>query len=211
MNILLRWADGFLQLTISRCIYKFYVDIFSRFPGSRDQIKLVKHWSDLRLAISNPTNSGAASNSRSDHRFQGDGITRLKFRKQPAVVKEPFSPNFFPAPRDIREFTKMLSLLNPKAETIRRGQALQVNTLSFVPLGDNLFQVNITAAQGLQDVLRTNLGPKGTIKMLVDGAGQIKLTKDGKVLLSEMVQAYPNFLIVANSKPYGGDDREVGD
>ena len=49
------------------------------------------------------------------------------------------------------------------------------------------YQVNITAAQGLQDVLRTNLGPKGTIKMLVDGAGQIKLTKDGKVLLSEMV------------------------
>jgi chaperonin GroEL (HSP60 family) len=48
-------------------------------------------------------------------------------------------------------------------------------------------QVNITAAQGLQDVLRTNLGPKGTIKMLVDGSGQIKLTKDGKVLLSEMV------------------------
>ena len=47
--------------------------------------------------------------------------------------------------------------------------------------------MNITAAQGLQDVLRTNLGPKGTIKMLVDGAGQIKLTKDGKVLLSEMV------------------------
>lgn len=50
-----------------------------------------------------------------------------------------------------------------------------------------LYQVNITAAQGLQEVLRTNLGPKGTIKMLVDGAGQIKLTKDGKVLLSEMV------------------------
>ena len=50
------------------------------------------------------------------------------------------------------------------------------------------WQVNITAAVGLQDVLRTNLGPKGTIKMLVDGAGQIKLTKDGKVLLSEMVR-----------------------
>jgi T-complex protein 1 subunit zeta len=50
--------------------------------------------------------------------------------------------------------------------------------------------VNITAAQGLQDVLRTNLGPKGTLKMLVDGAGQIKLTKDGKVLLSEMVWPY---------------------
>jgi T-complex protein 1 subunit zeta len=71
--------------------------------------------------------------------------------------------------------------------------------------------VNITAAQGLQDVLRTNLGPKGTIKMLVDGAGQIKLTKDGKVLLSEMVRTNRNCLIVANSKSYGGDDREVCD
>jgi chaperonin GroEL (HSP60 family) len=29
-------------------------------------------------------------------------------------------------------------------------------------------------------------GPRGTIKMLVDGSGQIKMTKDGKVLLSEM-------------------------
>jgi T-complex protein 1 subunit zeta len=61
-----------------------------------------------------------------------------------------------------------------------------------VSVGSNLFvQVNITAAQGLQDVLRTNLGPKGTLKMLVDGAGQIKLTKDGKVLLSEMVWTPP--------------------
>ena len=81
----------------------------------------------------------------------------------------------------------MLSLLNPKAETIRRGQALQVRLLLSGFIGRVDMKVNITAAQGLQDVLRTNLGPKGTLKMLVDGAGQIKLTKDGKVLLSEMV------------------------
>jgi T-complex protein 1 subunit zeta len=31
--------------------------------------------------------------------------------------------------------------------------------------------MNINAAKGLQDVMKTNLGPKGTIKMLVDGAG----------------------------------------
>jgi len=42
--------------------------------------------------------------------------------------------------------------LNPKAEVARRGQALQLN---------------INAALGLQDVLKTNLGPKGTIKMYV--------------------------------------------
>ena len=96
--------------------------------------------------------------------------------------------------------------LNPKAEVARAAQALQVN---------------ISAARGLQDVLKTNLGPKGTMKMwgsgkvearlshksvasrdtatwvcvycncfcrLVSGAGDIKLTKDGSVLLHEMVR-----------------------
>lgn len=40
--------------------------------------------------------------------------------------------------------------LNPKAEVTRAAQALQLN---------------ITAARGLQEVMRTNLGPKGTMKM----------------------------------------------
>ncbi|KAJ0977631.1 hypothetical protein J5N97_013105 [Dioscorea zingiberensis] len=43
--------------------------------------------------------------------------------------------------------------------------------------------MTINAAKGLQDVLKTNLGPKGTIKMLVGGAGDIKLTKDVNTLL----------------------------
>lgn len=63
--------------------------------------------------------------------------------------------------------------LNPKAEIARHSQALAVN---------------INGARGLQDVLRTNLGPKGTMKMLVSGAGDIKITKDGNVLLHEMVR-----------------------
>nr|XP_061801438.1 T-complex protein 1 subunit zeta-like isoform X2 [Nerophis lumbriciformis] len=61
--------------------------------------------------------------------------------------------------------------LNPKAEVARAQAALAVN---------------ISAARGLQDVLKTNLGPKGTMKMLVSGSGDIKLTKDGNVLLHEM-------------------------
>lgn len=40
--------------------------------------------------------------------------------------------------------------LNPKAEVARAAQALAINT---------------SAARGLQDVLKTNLGPKGTMKM----------------------------------------------
>ena len=66
-----------------------------------------------------------------------------------------------------------VSLINPNSEVARRGQALQLN---------------INGAVGLMEVVRSNLGPKGTIKMLVSGAGDIKLTKDGKVLLSEMVR-----------------------
>lgn len=57
-----------------------------------------------------------------------------------------------------------LQMVNAKADQVKKIQALAIN---------------INAAKGLQEVLKTNLGPKGTIKMLVGGAGQIKLTKDG--------------------------------
>lgn len=75
-----------------------------------------------------------------------------------------------------------VQLVNPKAESIRRNAALAVN---------------INAAQGLQGVLASNLGPRGTVKMLVDGAGNIKLTKDGKVLLSEMQIQNPTAIMIA--------------
>ncbi|KAG7661780.1 CCT6 [[Candida] subhashii] len=77
-----------------------------------------------------------------------------------------------------------IQLLNPKAESLRRAQALQVN---------------IAAAQGLQQVLASNLGPKGTLKLLVDGSGGLKLTKDGKVLLSEMQIQHPTAVMIARA------------
>jgi hypothetical protein len=46
--------------------------------------------------------------------------------------------------------------LNSKAEVLGRGAALFMN---------------INAAKGLYEVMKTNLGPKGTLKMLVGGAG----------------------------------------
>ncbi|XP_036922430.1 T-complex protein 1 subunit zeta-2 isoform X2 [Sturnira hondurensis] len=73
---------------------------------------------------------------------------------------------------------------NAKAEVARAQAALAVN---------------ICAARGLQDVLRTNLGPKGTIKMLVSGAGDIKLTKDGNVLLHEMQIQHPTASLIAKA------------
>lgn len=66
----------------------------------------------------------------------------------------------------------------------RRGEALKVN---------------IAAGEGLQDVLKSNLGPSGTLKMLVDGAGGIKLTKDGSVLLREMQIQNPTAVMIARA------------
>jgi len=59
--------------------------------------------------------------------------------------------------------------------------------------------VNVSAAKGLQAVLKTNLGPRGTLKMLVGGAGQIKLTKDGNVLLHEMQIQHPTAALIART------------
>jgi len=43
-------------------------------------------------------------------------------------------------------------------------------------------------------------GPKGTLKMLVNGAGGIKLTKDGNVLLHEMVSTVYYFFGAENNQ-----------
>eukprot|EP01004_Peranema_trichophorum_P002798 NODE_1829_length_1788_cov_111.735135_g1537_i1.p1 GENE.NODE_1829_length_1788_cov_111.735135_g1537_i1~~NODE_1829_length_1788_cov_111.735135_g1537_i1.p1 ORF type:complete len:546 (+),score=108.52 NODE_1829_length_1788_cov_111.735135_g1537_i1:59-1696(+) len=69
-----------------------------------------------------------------------------------------------------------LGLLNPNAANVKGTTARSVIT---------------NAARGLAETVQTNLGPKGTLKMLVSGAGDIKLTKDGHVLLDEMQFQHP--------------------
>eukprot|EP00216_Chloropicon_sp_CCMP2111_P000894 CAMPEP_0198241966 /NCGR_PEP_ID=MMETSP1446-20131203/7620_1 /TAXON_ID=1461542 ORGANISM="Unidentified sp, Strain CCMP2111" /NCGR_SAMPLE_ID=MMETSP1446 /ASSEMBLY_ACC=CAM_ASM_001112 /LENGTH=518 /DNA_ID=CAMNT_0043924973 /DNA_START=18 /DNA_END=1575 /DNA_ORIENTATION=- len=59
--------------------------------------------------------------------------------------------------------------------------------------------MNINAAKGLLEVMRTNLGPRGTIKMLVGGAGDVRLTKDGNVLLREMQIQNPTAVMIART------------
>jgi T-complex protein 1 subunit zeta len=87
-----------------------------------------------------------------------------------------------------------LQLVNANADIVRKAQALGVN---------------INAAKGLQEVLKTNLGPKGTIKMLVGGAGQVKLTKDGAVLLHEMQIQHPTAAMIGRAAT--AQDDMVGD
>ncbi|KAI3625873.1 hypothetical protein CBS9595_001234 [Malassezia furfur] len=87
-----------------------------------------------------------------------------------------------------------VELINPRAESVRRIQALQVN---------------IAGAVGLAQVVRSNLGPRGTLKMLVDGSGNLKMTKDGKVLLTEMQIQNPTAAMIARTAV--AQDEQCGD
>jgi T-complex protein 1 subunit zeta len=60
-----------------------------------------------------------------------------------------------------------------------------------------------------QDIIFYSAGPRGTLKMLVDGSGQIKMTKDGKVLLSEMQIQNPTAAMIARTAV--AQDDQVGD
>lgn len=90
--------------------------------------------------------------------------------------------------------TANLQQLNNNAEVMGRGMSLRINT---------------EAAKGLQSVLKTNLGPRGTLKCLVGGAGQLKLSKDGSCLLSEMQIQHPTALLIARAAT--ATDDTVGD
>lgn len=78
----------------------------------------------------------------------------------------------------------MVTVVNSKADVLKAAAALAVN---------------LNAAKGLQEVMKSNLGPRGTLKMLVGGAGQIKITKDGSVLLSEMQIQHPTASMIARA------------
>lgn len=80
--------------------------------------------------------------------------------------------------------SSLLQELSPNAEVVSKQQALRVN---------------VSAAIGLQNVVSTNLGPTGTLKLLVGGAGQLKLTKDGLTLLKEMQIQHPTAALIART------------
>merc|ERR1712188_185270 len=68
-----------------------------------------------------------------------------------------------------------LKMVNPKADAASsKGQALAINT---------------AAAKGLAQVLRTNLGPSGTMKMLVDGAGNMQIQHPTATLIARAATA----------------------
>ena len=68
---------------------------------------------------------------------------------------------------------------------------------------------NITAAKAIGDVVRTCLGPKAMLKMLMDPMGGIVMTNDGNAILREITVQHPagkTLIEIARTQ-----DEEVGD
>lgn len=69
--------------------------------------------------------------------------------------------------------------------------------------------LNITAAKAVADIIRTCLGPKAMLKMLLDPMGGITLTNDGHAILREIDVSHP--AAKAMIELSRTQDEEVGD
>lgn len=68
---------------------------------------------------------------------------------------------------------------------------------------------NIAAAKAVADIIRTTLGPRSMLKMLLDASGGIVLTNDGHAILREIDVAHP--AAKAMIQLSRTQDQEVGD
>merc|ERR1719159_116898 len=68
---------------------------------------------------------------------------------------------------------------------------------------------NIAAAKAVSDIVRTTLGPRSMLKMLLDPMGGIVITNDGNCILREVDVSHPtakSMIELSRSQ-----DEEVGD
>lgn len=87
-----------------------------------------------------------------------------------------------------------IHVLNKKADSLKAA---------------NVLMTNINASKGLFEIIKSNVGPKGSYKMLVSGSGSIKITKDGNVLLNEMMIQHPTASML--SRICSSIDETLGD
>merc|ERR1711944_11602 len=75
--------------------------------------------------------------------------------------------------------------------------------------GKKVQMENINAGKGVGDVIRTCLGPRAMLKMLMDPMGGIVMTNDGNAILREITVQHPaakTMIEIARTQ-----DEEVGD
>mmetsp|Transcript_17794 Transcript_17794/g.24609 ORF Transcript_17794/g.24609 Transcript_17794/m.24609 type:complete len:559 (+) Transcript_17794:46-1722(+) len=90
------------------------------------------------------------------------------------------------------------------------GQPVFVmNTNTKRETGKKAQEGNITAAKAVADIIRTTLGPRSMLKMLLDAQGGIVLTNDGNAILREIDVAHPAAKAMIDLSRT--QDEEVGD
>lgn len=75
--------------------------------------------------------------------------------------------------------------------------------------GKNVHHANIQASRAVADIIRTTLGPRAMLKMLLDAGGGIVVTNDGNAILRELDLAHPaakSMIELSRTQ-----DEEVGD
>ncbi|XP_010726734.1 T-complex protein 1 subunit gamma [Meleagris gallopavo] len=92
-----------------------------------------------------------------------------------------------------------------------------LSNLFLCPVGQNVKREsgrkvqagNITAAKTIADIIRTCLGPRAMMKMLLDPMGGIVMTNDGNAILREIQVQHPaakSMIEISRTQ-----DEEVGD
>lgn len=90
-----------------------------------------------------------------------------------------------------------------------QAPVVYMNTTSERQTGREAQVLNITAAKAVADIVRTCLGPKAMLKMLLDPMGGIVLTNDGHAILREVDVAHPAAKLMIEL--LRTQDEEVGD
>eukprot|EP00035_Acanthoeca_spectabilis_P020164 m.431431 g.431431 ORF g.431431 m.431431 type:complete len:535 (+) comp17302_c0_seq1:111-1715(+) len=91
----------------------------------------------------------------------------------------------------------------------RQPQVMVMHTKTKKEEGRKVQLDNINAAKCVADVIRTCLGPRAMLKMLMDPMGGIVMTSDGNAILREIVVQHPaakSMIEIARTQ-----DEEVGD
>merc|ERR1719409_950181 len=89
------------------------------------------------------------------------------------------------------------------------GQVLVLNKNTKRDVGKKAQLTNIQAGKNVASIIRTTLGPRAMLKMLLDPMGGIVMTNDGNAILREVDVSHPaakNMIELSRAQ-----DEEVGD
>ena len=91
----------------------------------------------------------------------------------------------------------------------QHGPVMVINQGSKRETGREAQLGNIAAGKAIADIIRTTLGPRSMLKMLLDAMGGIVMTNDGNCILREIDVSHPaakSMLELSRAQ-----DEEVGD